>query len=64
MDLISFVSREINSGGLVAGKSIDDRQASIPTDHYAYITEGNTDASNGSYTSGQIIYRMYGYKVR
>ena len=58
------VSREINSDGLVAGKSIDDRQASIVADHYAYITEGNTDASTGTYQTGQIIYRMYGYKVR
>ena len=64
MNGVVGVSREINSGGLVAGKSIDDRQASIVADHYAYITEGNTDASTGTYQTGQIIYRMYGYKVR
>ena len=64
MNGVVGVSREINSGGLVAGKSIDDRQASIPADHYAYITEGDTSAANGTYETGQIIYRMYGYKVR
>ena len=55
---------EINTGGLVAGQVVQDLTAAITANHYAYITEGDTAASTGTYTSGQLIYRMYGYKVR
>ena len=55
---------EINTGGLVAGQVVVDETAAITAGHYAYLTEGDTAASNGSYTAGQLIYRMYGYKVR
>tara|TARA_A100001391_G_scaffold190035_1_gene162042 strand:- start:29 stop:658 length:630 start_codon:yes stop_codon:yes gene_type:complete len=55
---------EINTGGLVAGQVVVDETAAITNGHYAYLTEGDTAASNGNYTSGQYIYRMYGYKVR
>jgi len=55
---------EINTGGLVAGQVVQDLTAAITANHYAYLTEGDTAASTGTYTSGQLIYRMYGYKVR
>ena len=55
---------EINTGGLVAGQVVVDNTAAITANHYAYLTEGDTAASTGTYTSGQLIYRMYGYKVR
>ena len=55
---------EINTGGLVAGQLVEDNTAAITANHYAYLTEGDTAASNGTYTAGQLIYRMYGYKVR
>ena len=54
----------INTGGLVAGQVVVDNIAAITANHYAYLTEGDTAASTGTYTSGQLIYRMYGYKVR
>jgi len=54
----------IDTGGLVAGQVVQDLTAAITANHYAYITEGDTAASTGTYTSGQLIYRMYGYKVR
>ena len=56
--------REINTGGLVAGQVVEDKIAGIPVNNYAYLTEGDTSAANASYQTGQIIYRMYGYKVR
>ena len=55
---------QINTEGLVAGQVVVDETAAITANHYAYLTEGDTAASNGSYTAGQLIYRMYGYKVR
>ena len=55
---------EINTGGLVAGQVVQDLTAAITADHYAYLTEGDTAASTGTYNAGQLIYRMYGYKVR
>tara|TARA_R100000664_G_C2690884_1_gene95039 strand:+ start:68 stop:685 length:618 start_codon:yes stop_codon:yes gene_type:complete len=55
---------EINTGGLVAGQLVEDNTAAITANHYAYLTEGDTAASNGVYNAGQLIYRMYGYKVR
>ena len=55
---------EINTGGLVAGQLVEDNTAAITANHYAYLTEGNTDAANGTYNAGQLIIRFYGYKVR
>ena len=55
---------EINTGGLVAGQIVVDNTAAITANHYAYLTEGDTAASTGTYNAGQLIYRMYGYKVR
>ena len=55
---------QIDSGHLVAGQIVVDNTAAITANHYAYLTEGDTAASTGTYTSGQLIYRMYGYKVR
>ena len=55
---------EINTGGLVAGQLVEDNTAAITANHYAYLTEGDTAASDGVYNAGQLIYRMYGYKVR
>jgi len=55
---------EINTGGLVAGQIVSDETAAITANHYAYLTEGDTAASTGTYNAGQLIYRMYGYKVR
>ena len=55
---------EINTGGLVAGQVVVDNTAAITANHYAYLTEGDTAASTGTYNAGQLIYRMYGYKVR
>ena len=56
--------REINTGGLVAGQVVGDDLAGIPADNYAYLTEGDTAASNGTHNAGQLIIRFYGYKVR
>tara|TARA_B100000287_G_scaffold306312_1_gene289461 strand:+ start:275 stop:883 length:609 start_codon:yes stop_codon:yes gene_type:complete len=55
---------EINTGGLVAGQLVEDNTAAITANHYAYLTEGDDAASDGVYNAGQLIYRMYGYKVR
>jgi hypothetical protein len=55
---------EINTEGLVAGQIVEDNTAAITANHYAYLTEGDTAASDGVYNAGQLIYRMYGYKVR
>ena len=55
---------EINTGGLVAGQLVEDNTAAITANHYAYLTEGDTAASNGVYNAGQLIIRFYGYKVR
>ena len=55
---------QIDSGHLVAGQIVVDNTAAITADHYAYLTEGDTAANGGTFTSGQLIYRMYGYKVR
>ena len=55
---------EINTGGLVAGQLVEDNTAAITANHYAYLTEGDTTASNGTYNAGQLIIRFYGYKVR
>ena len=55
---------EINTGGLVAGQIVEDNTAAIAANHYAHLTEGDTSAANGIFNAGQLIYRMYGYKVR
>ena len=55
---------EINTGGLVAGQIVSDETAAITANHYAYLTEGDNSASNGTYNAGQLIIRFYGYKVR
>jgi len=56
--------REINSGGVVAGKVIEDNIVALTANHYAYLTEGDTAASDGVYNAGQLILKFYGYKVR
>ena len=55
---------QIDSGHLVAGQIVVDNTAAITANHYAYLTEGDTAASNGVYNAGQLIIRFYGYKVR
>ena len=55
---------EIDSGHLVAGQIVVDNTAAITANHYAYLIEGDTAASDGVFNAGQLIYRMYGYKVR
>ena len=64
MNGVVGTGREINTGGLVAGQVVGDDLAGIPADNYAYLTEGDTAASNGTYNAGQLIIRFYGYKVR
>ena len=56
--------REINSGGVVAGKIIEDNIVALTADHYAYLTEGDTAASSGVYNAGQLILKFYGYQVK
>jgi hypothetical protein len=54
---------EINTGGLVAGQVVSDETAALTADHYAYLTEGDTAASDGVYSTGQILITLYGAKL-
>ncbi len=46
------------------GEVFEDVQTHLTDGHYVYISEGNTAASSGTFNAGQIIYKIYGYKVR
>ena len=54
---------EINTGGLVAGQVVSDETAAITASHYAYLTEGDTAASDGTHSAGQILITLYGAKL-
>ena len=54
---------EINTGGLVAGQVVSDETAAITANHYAYLTEGDTAASDGVHSAGQILITLYGAKL-
>jgi hypothetical protein len=57
-------SSQIDPGHLITGQSKTVSPFGISANHYAYLTEGDTSASDGTFNAGQLIYRMYGYKVR
>ena len=54
---------EINTGGLVAGQVVSDETAALTDGHYAYLTEGDTAASDGVHSAGQILITLYGAKL-
>ena len=51
---------EINAGAMAAGAVIDDLTAAITANHYAYLTEGSTEASDAVFNAGQYALVMYG----
>ena len=54
---------EINTAGLVAGQVVSDETAALTANHYAYLTEGDTAASDGTHNAGQILITLYGAKI-
>ena len=54
---------EINAGVLAITDSAETNGTPITTSHYAYLTEGATNASNGVYASGQYLITLWGVKA-
>lgn len=54
---------EINAGAMVAGQVVSDEVAAITTNHYAYLTEGSTEASDCVFATGQYLITLYGAKL-
>ena len=51
---------EINAGAMSAGAIIEDNTVAITADHYAYLTEGDTTASDAVFTAGVYMLTLYG----
>ena len=51
---------EINAGAMAAGAVIEDTTAAITADHYAYLTEGSTEASDCVFAGGCYMLTLYG----
>ena len=54
---------EINAGALVAGQVVSDTTAALTANHYAYLTEGITEASDCVFANGQYLITLYGAKL-
>ena len=54
---------EINAGALVAGQVVSDTTAALTALHYAYLTEGSTEASDCVFANGQYLITLYGAKL-
>ena len=54
---------EINAGAMVAGQVVSDEVAAITLSHYAYLTEGSTEASDCVFATGQYLITLYGAKL-
>ena len=54
---------EINAGALVAGQVFSDTTAALTANHYAYLTEGITEASDCVFANGQYLITLYGAKL-
>jgi len=53
-----------NTGGLAIGSLYQNiLPTTITTNDYIYMTEGDTTASEGTYTAGQFILRFYGHAI-
>ena len=52
---------ELNLGGLAAGCSYVVDAPALTANDYIYLVEGDTAATTGVYTAGQIIIRLYGH---
>lgn len=55
---------EINTGGFAnAGLVAVDNDLGLTANDYLYIVEGDTAATNGVYSAGQFIIRLYGHAL-
>jgi hypothetical protein len=58
---------EINAGATTVGSIVDSdaltSSLAITANHYAYLTEGDTTASDGTYATGQYLITLYGSKL-
>jgi len=48
---------------MVAGQVVSDETAAITANHYAYLTEGITEASDCVFATGQYLLTFYGAKL-
>jgi hypothetical protein len=51
---------EINAGALATGGIVVEDAAVITADHYAYLTEGSTEASDCVFNAGCYMLKLYG----
>jgi len=54
---------EMDAGAMVAGQVFSDATAAITANHYAYLTEGSTEASDCVFATGQYLLTFYGAKL-
>ncbi len=51
----------LNTGGVAVGESYVNDAPGLTANDYLYLTEGDTTASTGEYSGGQLIVRLYGH---
>ena len=49
---------------MVAGETIVISAGVVTANHFLYLIEGDANATDGVYSGGQFVIRIYGYKVR
>ena len=54
---------EINAGALALLASAETDGTAITANHYAYLTEGSTEAANAVFTAGIYLITLYGAKL-
>ncbi len=53
----------INTGGIAAGKTFQTLIPALTANDYIYLLEGDTTASTGVYSAGQLIITFWGHPV-
>jgi hypothetical protein len=52
-----------NTGGMVAGQELSNITPAITANHYFYLVEGDTAASDAVFNAGQFILTLYGHAI-
>jgi hypothetical protein len=52
-----------DTGGMVAGQELSNITPALTANHYFYLVEGDTAATDGVYNAGQFILTLYGHAV-
>ena len=54
---------QLDAGAMVAGQVVEQLAPAITANHYLYLTEGSTEASDCVFNAGQYVITLYGHAL-